>query len=83
MDFLLKAKLCTVGGSGRLAAAVGHRLVRWRATDLKSPAMALPCVPDLTVEDAAQLGNLKAAGIIGLQSSRSPGAAWAHQRPHD
>ena len=45
------------------AAAVGHRLAGWRATDLKSAAMALLGVPDLTVRDAARLGNLKAVGI--------------------
>lgn len=65
------------------AAAVGHRLAGWRATDLKSAAMALLGVPDLTVRDAARLGNLKAVGIIGPQSGRSPVAAWNHQRPHD
>lgn len=71
-------------GAMPFAPAVRHWLVRGRAADLKSTAIALLCVPDLTAGDAAaQLGNLNARGIIGPQSHRGQVAAWNHRRQGD
>lgn len=70
MDFLLKTKPCTVGGSGRLAAAVGHKLERWRVTDLKSAAMALLGVPV-----CCSAGQLKGSGYNWTPEWQKPGGS--------
>lgn len=89
MDFLLKTKSCAVGGSRRCAlcsgckALIGERESRESGRS-EEYCPARLCVPDLTVGDAAaQLGTLKAVGIIGPQSSRGQVAAWNHQRQGD